>query len=218
MVTEKLRASWEWLLIGLGVIFYLLVFPHGIHGDGSVRYNAMMSLLTQGKFEPILYSIVGPLISAPLLLFGKIVKDEHWWISRFNTFIFFATIAYFYRVLRPLLTASQLRTFVLLALCATMFPKHVTDYYSEVFSACLAAIALWRFSEKKFKAGALLLALSVWNTPGTVLAASFAFCFFAVREKKLRYLVVIGALPAGLCLETYLKFGELFPNHYMDAT
>jgi hypothetical protein len=96
-----------------------------------------------------------------------------------------------------------------------MFPKHVTDYYSEVFSACLGALAFILWTRGRFALGALLLCLSVWNTPGTLLGGAFAAAYFAFRERKLRYFFALGLLPAGILLETYLKFGHFFPKDYM---
>src|SRR3989338_4034535 len=95
--TETASVIWQRTLIFFGVIFYLLLFQHGIHGDAHVRFEALMLLLREGKFLPNVYSLVGPLVSSPLLLMGHVIKDEHWWLSRFNTFVFFGMLFFFAR-------------------------------------------------------------------------------------------------------------------------
>lgn len=198
------------------MVFYILLFPHGIHGDGAVRWGAVQNLLA-GKIDPILYSFVHPLISTPLLLFGYIAKDGFWWVSRFNTFVFLFTIYRASRILGRHWDAKSVRTFVLLCLGATMFPRHVTDYYSEVFSACLIALAILEFYGARGWLAILLICLSVWNTPGTAVGGAMLLAYFTLSAKSLRYAFAVPLLALGIMGENYLKFGELFPRAYLGA-
>jgi len=216
---EKDSSAWkEASLLFMGVIFYLFVFPHGIHGDGYVRYLALKELLQNGNWGPQIYSLVGPLISSPLILLGKIIKDEYWWLSRFNTLIFLGTSFYFYSAWKNYFSAKERILFLLLLFCASMFPKNTTDYYSEVLSACFIAIAFWQYSLGRFSTATILSAISVWNSPGTIVGAGLALTFFAVKERRLRLLAFMPLLPLGILAETYLKFGTIFPDAYLEAS
>lgn len=149
---------------------------------------------------------MGPLFSSPLILLGYIYKEPHWWLARFNTFVLFFTCWQIAKGFSETWNARTIRHFVLLMFCATMFPKHSTDYYSEVFSACTAALAIMYFLKNRFYLGAFCLCVSVWNTPGTSVAASLVLSFFFYRELKIRYLIVIGFLAGGLILENFQQY------------
>ncbi len=211
------RIKWEIFLIVLGVVIYVLSLPHGIHGDASVRYDALRNLLATGQLTPMVYSYVHPIFSAPLLLFGYLYKDGFWWVSRFNTFVAFATIAYVAYVARAWKdwNASRVRLLVLLLLGATMLPKHVTDYYAEVFSACLALAAIFFYQRGRSFWAVLALCLSTWNVIATIFGAAALLCFFALRSRRWRYLAALPLLPLGFAVENYLKYGELYPTAYM---
>jgi len=214
---ELNRARWEKFLIVLGVLMYLLEFPHGIHADGFVRYDALLSFFATGHLQPMLYSYVHPMISAPLLLLGRVFHDGFWWMSRFNTFVFLGTTFYAARSLSRIWSPETVRTFILLMFCATMFPRHVTDYYAEVFSACLVVLAILEFQSGRTWSGIPLICLSVWNTPGTAIAGAGLLTFFAFRSRRYRYFLAVPLLFLGIMGESYLKFGELFPGAYMTT-
>jgi hypothetical protein len=213
----SISARLEQLFLFLGVIFYLLVFPHGIHGDAFVRFQGLQNLLKTGTPLPIAYSYVGPIISAPLLLMGKFFKDGYWWISRFNVFLFFFTSYFFHRRISEKFGAGSARIFVLLFMCAGMFARHTTDYYSEVLSSCFAAMSLWLLAEGKGFRSAAFGIPSAWNTPGTL----FAFClpqvFATLRFRKFRYLAIVAMAAAGVFLENKWKYGEFYPHVYLST-
>jgi len=211
-----LLSRWHWLLVGLGVVFYLFVFPHGIHGDGYTRYDRLLGIVNEGIFRPMEYSYVGPLFSLPLHYLGQLMKTPHWWSSRYNTFIFLITTWFLYRSLAEEWSRSQGRLFLLMLFCASMFPKHVTDFYAEVFSACLAATAIVLFCRNRFFAGACLLCLSTWNVPGTLVGSCMVAIFFCAKSKQYRYLLLIAPLAAGIFLENYLKYDDFFPSSYLS--
>lgn len=209
-------AKWEKFLIFLGVVFYVLLFPHGIHGDGSVRWNAVQNLLA-GRIDPILYSYVHPLLSTLLLPLGYVIKDGFWWVSRFNTIVFLFTAFRVAQVLSRSWDPRSVRVLLLLLFCATMFPRHSTDYYSEVFSACMIVLAIFELQAARGWLAVTLVCLSVWNTPGTAVGGALLLAFFSLRTKSLRYALAVPLLGAGIMGETYLKFGELFPNAYINS-
>lgn len=211
------RAKWELFLIVLGAVIYLFSYPHGIHGDASVRYDALLSFLSTGKLAPMVYSYVHPLVSAPLLLFGYLYKDGFWWVSRFNAFAALGTIAYAAWCARRWKgwSAGSVRLLVLLLLAGTMLPKHVTDYYAEVFSACMVLVAIFFFQKNKSAWAILALCLSVWNMIATIFGAGALLVFFAIRSRRWRYVLASPLLVIGFAVENYLKFSEFYPTAYM---
>lgn len=197
---------------------YLFFFSHGIHGDAAVRYDALLVLLQTGKLSPMVYSYVHPLISSPLLLLGYIVKSGFWWISRFNAFVFLGTafyLAHHFKKDRQWSPEST-RLALLLFFAATMFPKHVTDYYPEVFSTCLALLGMLWIQENKPSRAILAICLSVWNVIATLPAAALVFVFFAIRKRSWRYLAAIPLLVVGFALENYLKYDDWYPHAYLN--
>jgi hypothetical protein len=211
------RLRWEQILIGLGVVFYLFEFPHGIHGDGSARWYGLQHLLATGKFDPIVYSYVHPLVASPLLLLGHLYKDGFWWMSRFNTFFFLASVFYSAHLLRDRWGGEATRAYILLMFCATMFPVHITDFYSEVFSACLILLAILEAQGRRSGRAILFTALSVWNTPGSAVAGAALLAYFAFRTRQWRYFAAVPLLAMGILVENYLKFGVLFPDAYLHV-
>lgn len=212
------KTYWERLLIAIGVLMYLFVFPHGIHGDAHPRYEALVSFLETGKLSPIPYSYVHPLFSAPLFFLGKILKDSYWWVSRFNAFLFLGTVWYAAHFCRLHLKwdAALVRRLVLMLLAATMFPKHVTDYYPEVFSACFVLLAILFHLENKAWLAIIALSLSVWNVIGTAPAGAAVLAYFAFRTKQWRYLAALPLLALGFLLENFFKFGDFYPHAYLN--
>ena len=216
MLPLSRSANVERALLFLGAVFYLFVFPHGTHGDGSVRYEALLALLTKGEWLVQRYPMVGPLCSAPLFYLSALYKDPHWWLSRFNSFLFLGALALLPRLLRPCLPAGSGRRFALLLLVATMFPKHVTDYYGEVFSATLAAVGTALFVRRRFGLGVAGLALGLANTPAALFATAGAALPFAWGERRLRYFLPVALGGLLMVAENLLRFGSV-TNHVYFA-
>lgn len=212
------RANIEVIFLFLGVIFYLLVFPHGIHGDGFVRFDGLQNLLKTGAPAPMLYSYIGPLLSAPLMLLGKIFKDEYWWLSRFNTFLYLGLMVFVYKRIAKDFSVAGARRFLLLMMIATMFPRHITDYYGEVFSTVLMVMAMWWMTEKSSWKAILAGALSIGNTPGTLVGGAFATLPTIWQQRKLRYGLLIVFAFLLIVFESYWKLGSFFPSSYISTS
>ncbi|MGZ3704241.1 MAG: hypothetical protein ACXVC4_20795, partial [Bdellovibrionota bacterium] len=211
-----LQARWERILLVIGVVFYIVEFPHGIHGDASVRYQSLLSSLAMMHLQPMVYSYVHPIFSAPLILFGYLYKDGFWWVSRFNTFFFLLTVWAAARSSArwPGWGKDSARALALLLLGATMFPKHVTDYYAEVFSSCMVLLAILLFQAERRWLAVAALSLSVWNVVATIFGGGFLLLYFAFSSKRWRYLAALPLLPAGFLAENYFKYGEFYPSAY----
>lgn len=193
------------------------MFPHGIHGDAEVRYRSLLEFLSSGQLSPMVYSYVHPLVSAPLLFLGNLYKDGFWWVSRFNTFLFLGTLLVAARVfrLRYGWSPPRVRLALLLLLGATMFPKHSTDYYAEVFCSCLVFLGILAFQSGRSVLALAAICLSTWNVVATIGGSGLLLVFFALRSRRWRYLAALPLLPAGFLLENWLKYGEAYPTAYL---
>lgn len=215
-----LRAvKWEQFLLLLGVVEYIFMFPHGIHGDASVRYDSLLQSLQAGKLVPMVYSYVHPLVSSPLLLLGHIFKDGFWWICRFNVFCFLGLLFFVWKTeARWKERGAEPMILAFLFMGATMFPKHVTDYYAEVFCACLAFASILLFLSGRSVLAIVFVCLSVWNAIATFAGGTLLLIFFALRSKRWRYLAAIPLLPLGFLAENFIKYGHASPTAYLAMT
>jgi hypothetical protein len=213
---EKAWRIWcERALILFGTIFYLFVFPHGTHGDGWIRYISVEALATRGEWLVHKYPMIGPFCSVPLYWLGMLVKEPHWWVSRFNSFCFLGFLAVLYRLLRSEVpNASWRRRLILLLLAGTMFSKHVTDFYGEVFTSCLAALSIAYILLRNRSAGIFTLAVAAASTPATLLATGLVSLRISWIVKRWRYFLppILGLL--FMLSENFLRFGTLVNQQY----
>lgn len=202
------RAKLEWTLIGLGVIFYLFVFPHGIHGDGAARWDTLRILLTEGRWYEQKYPMLGALFATPLYFLGYIVKDHFWWVSRFNSIVFLLSLIWFYRLLLPVVKDKDIaRRYVLLLMGGAMFSKHITDFYAEVFTSCTIALGLLALANNKLKKGFLLTTFGVMNTPALIIGVTIAYIRRTLQARQFRFLLPIVFAILGVFLENTLRRG-----------
>lgn len=96
-----------------------------------------------------------------------------------------------------------------------MFPKHVTDYYTEVFCAVFALLAILLYQADRRTLAILAVCLSVWDGVATIAGGGLLLVYFAVRSRRWRYLAALPLLPLGFLVENWLKYGDFYPTAYM---
>lgn len=212
-------AGWsEWgerALLFCGVIFYLFVFPHGTHGDGYVRYAAVEALATKGDWLVHKYPMIGPLVALPLYWLGFLVKHPHWWVSRFNAICFLAFLAMMFRLLRAdIPDPGKRRRLALLLLVGTMYPKHVTDFYGEVFASCLAGFGLALLVIRKSLGGFAAVSLAAASSPPTLLATALSGARISWAQKRWRYVLPVALGLLLILAENLFRFGTLVNEQY----
>lgn len=213
-----MQRAFERFLIFTGVIYYLFVFPHGIHGDGTARFVWLEHFLTTGESLGTKYPLIGPLISSPLYFIGKLIKTPHWWLSRFNTFIFLGFLALLYRSLRSRFSEGAMRRLILMLMVGTMYPMHITDYYGEVFSSTMACLSLLFFLNEKSIPAYITSILSVMNMPASLVATAFANAYYAISRHRARHVLIVVAGAAAIALENQLRFGSaVFGGYTADV-
>lgn len=175
------RARRAWVLVtialaGSALVLLFAVVPHGIYGDGYVRFVKLDELLRHGTAATERYSYIGPLFASPLWVLGD---ARLWWCARFNVLVLAAGTMAAWRVMRPAATADERATFVLLLAATGMMPNATLDFYGEMFSTVMAGTGLLIVTLRGSWLGWIPVVLGVANMPasggGLLLVAVWRF-------------------------------------------
>ena len=219
------RASNLWVIlldlaILLGGLAFLYINPRQITGDGQIRFDSLKELIERRdlhrgeKSHPNEYSMMGPIVSAPLYVLGKKIESPEWWCVRFNFLILLCCLFDLFRVLRPAIDGVTLSRFLLLLAMATMFPRHQADYYGEVFTASFAAVGIALIALQGSWRGWMLLVIATINTQGTGLGLVLISIATAWRFRHYRYLLAPACALAIIMLEAWMRRGNPFLTGY----
>lgn len=185
--------------------------PHGLYGDGYVRYQKIDTLLRYGTLGSERYSYIGPLAAAPLWLFGD---SRMWWVARFNLLVLAAGAALAWTVLRPAMTRPERAAFVLLLLATGMMPNAARDFYGELFSAVTVGAGLMLVSVAGRRSGWIAVVAGVANMPpsgvGLLLVAVWRFW----RTRRYDGAVALAAAAALVLIENAIVRGAPFDAGY----
>jgi hypothetical protein len=210
----RLIAFIETGLIVAGMIILFQVLPFRISGDGKVRYKALSLLLEHGKLMKMKYSFIGPAFSIPLWYLDRMKHDSMWWLARYNFIIFAIGLVVIYLVLRKWFDHSLIRKFILLLIAASMFPAHLVDYYSEVFTALCVGFGILAALFSSRLGGWLAVVLGVANTPASIVALACVVLKHALDSKRWRTALIIGAAACLIFAESWIRTGQLLNNAY----
>jgi hypothetical protein len=206
------RVVWGLLVLGLLVLFFAL--PHGIEGDGRLRFDALQGWLAGGRIPDTKYPLVGSVPSIPLMLLGRLGDSTEFWVSRYNVIVYAASLGLMYLLLRGRLPNDVLATFLLLLGTTGMLPNSLTGFGAETFSAMTVGTGLAAWSAGRWKTGTVLLGVGVANVPASVVGLAFAMGWWAWRMKRVRALAPL-ALSASLwLLENTLRHKSPFSTGY----
>jgi hypothetical protein len=197
--SSRIPARALWALLALGLVLFLFVLPHGIEGDGRLRFNALEGWLAGNGIPNTKYPLIGSLPSIPLMLLGRIVGSAEWWVSRYNVIIYAAGLAFLYRLLRGRLANDVLAAFLLLLGAASMFPNSLTGFGAETFSAMAVGTGIVAWSLGRWKTATVLLGVGVANLPASFAGLALAMGWWAWRVKRVRAAAPL-VLSAGLWL------------------
>jgi hypothetical protein len=203
-----------WALIGLGLLLFFFVLPHGIDGDGRQRFAAVQGWLGGSGVPATKYQLIGSLPSVPLMLLGRLVASAEWWVSRYNVLVYAAGIGLLYAMLRRDLAVDVLAAFLLLLGTTAMLPNSLMGFGAETFTVMAAGTGLAAWSQGRWKTATVLLGVAIANQPATVVGAAFAVGWWAWRRKQLRALAPL-AFGAGLwMIENTVRRGSPFRTGY----
>jgi len=223
------RRSFSGLLELLFVLIGFLVMwglaPHKIDGDGRIRYNALVGLMTEGRVTNIKCSYLQSVLSIPLYGIGRLAGGEaaaargaahgtEWWCAQFNPLVALAAFVTLYLLLRRRMPRDLLGRFLLLLFAASMLAHPLKGYYGEVLTAMFAIVGLALLACGHWVSGWLLVILGVVNAPACGIGMAAAAVYLAWVEKRLRHLLP-AVIAAGLIfLERYLQTGKWFVTGY----
>jgi hypothetical protein len=191
------RVFWGLLVLGLLVLFFIL--PHGIEGDGRLRYEALRGWLAGHGIPGTKYPLVGSVPAIPLMLIGQLGDSAEWWVSRYNVVVYAAGVGGLYLMLRGRLPNDLLYAFLLLLGMTAMLPNALTGFGAETFSAMTVGAGFAAWSAGRWKTGAVLLGVGVANLPASFAGLALAMAWWAWRMKQVRALAPL-LLSAGLWL------------------
>ena len=214
MPAKRSSGDWELALIDAGLVVLFVVLPHQIEGDAITRFDALIQLLDHGRLTSTAYSYVGPLFSAPLYYLGALVMDPAWWCARYNTLLLAGGFAATYSLLEEKTERAALRTFFLILLAASMFPNHLTNYNSEVFTAVMVLVGVAALSAGRAGLGWTLAVIGVVNTPAALVGLLFVAMKHVLERRRLTPLVPVVVAGSLILLEAWIRRGSPFITGY----
>lgn len=204
----------ESILLFAGVGILLLTATPNIHADGTVRFDAVRSLL-RGDLPPIKYSLVQPLLGVPIVHLARLFYIGSWTaIAYFNITVFLVLAFPLWSQLSRLYNPRIATRALLLLLCASMLPHHLRHYYGELLSAMAITTGILYARDRPVWA-VVLMAIGVANTP-VLLAPVGLTALVLIRHAPA---VMAAAVAAALLIgaELYAKFGTVFSSPYLEA-
>jgi hypothetical protein len=203
-----------WGLLALGLLLLFLLLPHGIEGDGRLRFVALQGWLTNGWIPDTKFPLIGSVPSIPLMLLGRLGDSTEFWVSRYNVIVYAAGLRLLYLLMRGRLPNDVLAAFLLLLGTTGMLPNSLTGFGAETFSAMTVGTGLAAWSTGRWKTGTVLLGVGVANLPASFVGLALAMGWWAWRMKRMRALAPL-ALSAGLwLLENTLRHKSALSNGY----
>jgi hypothetical protein len=203
-----------WVLLGLGLLLLLFVLPHGIEGDGRLRYDALNGWLNRQGLPDTKYPLVGSVFAIPLMLLGHLGPSAEWWVSRYNVLVYAAGLGSLYWLLRGRLPQDVLAAFLLLLGTTAMLPGSLTGFGAETFSAMTVGAGLAAWSAGRWKTGTVLLGVGVANLPASFVGLAFAMGWWAWRMKRVRALAPAALSAALWLLESALRRKSVLATGY----
>jgi hypothetical protein len=201
------------LVVGFLVLFVLL--PHDLKGDDYARFNEIELLLHHGELSDGRYSLVMPLLSAPFLLLGEVVRTPMWWAAHFNVMAVALGTVVFLGLFRGRVDGALLRRSLLVLLFASLLTNRLRDYNAEVLTATLVSIGLVLVTTgRRVFTGWTAVVIGVVNTPAALLGAILVAVAESIRTKRLRHLLVPVAAAVLIMAEAWIRRGGPLTTGY----
>jgi hypothetical protein len=201
------------LVLGFGVLFVLL--PHELKGDDFARFADIERLIHDGELSDSRYSLLMPLVSAPLLLLGEVLRTPEWWAAHFNVIVVGIGAVLALVLLRERVEASLLRKALLLLLFASLMTNRLRDYNAEILTATLVTLGLILVTTgRRALLGWAAIAVGVVNTPAALIGAALLAGEESARRRRLRYLLVPVAAAVLIMAEAWIRRGGPLTTGY----
>lgn len=201
------------LVAGFAVLFVLL--PHELKGDDFARFTDIERLIHHGELSDGRFSLVMPLVSAPLLLLGEIVRTPEWWAAHFNLILVAIAVLVVFRLLRGRIDGGVMRKTVLVLLFASFLTNRLRDYNAEILTATLVTLGLVVITTGRSKLiGWAAIVVGVVNTPAALIGALLLAIAEALRTRRLRHLAVPVVAALLIMLEAWIRRGGPLTTGY----
>ncbi len=211
----RFQRLFEIVLIVFGLYAMYMYLPHYVLGtDAQIRFRAISDLLTYGRIPHMKYSLVGPAFSMPFWLLGKVYESSIWWCERYNLFVFAFGLLVMYFLLKDRIDRSLLHKFLLILIVASMFGNHITNYYSEVFTAICVGVGILAITIGPRLVGWSAIVLGVVNAPATLLGLCCVVFKQVYDSRRLRYILAVVAAAMLIMTEAWIRRGSPFNGGY----
>ncbi len=207
------------VLLGIGFLILFLVVPHALAGDDFTRYADIQQLLEHGRLTDSKFSLVMPLVSAPFLLLGHLVRSPEWWAARFNVIVVAVAWLAASRILRGHIHPRLLRYTGLVLLFESLLANRLRDYNAEVFTtACMTVGILCLVTQRWVVLGWAAMVIGVVNTPAAIVALTPIAVAEAWRTRRLRHLVPLAVAVLLVLVEAWIRRGDPFDTGYRERS
>jgi hypothetical protein len=202
-------------VIGIGFIAMFAVVPHNLGDDDRTRFADIETLLHHGHLSGSKFSLVGPLISTPVLLIGEIVGSPYGWAERFNVIVVAISAAVLWRLTRGQADPRLFRWSVLVLLFASYLANRLRDYNAETLTAALITIGVVMVATRTRPwLGWVTMAIGVANTPAAIGGLALLMVVAAVRERRLRGVWPLALAALLITLESWIRRGGPLTTGY----
>ena len=188
-----------WALLALGLLLLFFILPHGIEGDGRLRFEALQGWLDGRGIPGTKFPLIGSAPAIPLMLLGRFGDSAEWLVSRYNVIVYAGGVGLLYVLLRDRLPNDVLAAFLLMLGTTAMLPNSLTGFGAETFSAMTVGAGMAAWSAGRWKTGAVLLGVGVANLPASFVGLALAMGWWSWRMKRIRALAPL-VLSMGLWL------------------
>lgn len=213
-LSDRRRAQLETGLIVVGFLVLFCLLPHQLRNDDRVRLHDIEQLL-HGHLTHSKYSLVMPLVSAPMILLGNLTGMTVGWALHFNAVVVAAGVLIAYRLLRGRVDPRMFRLSVLVLLFASFLTGRLRDYDVEVLTATLVALGIICLATNQHVvAGWTAIVFGVVSTPAASIGLVLLAIVQTVRTRQVRQLLPVIAAAALIMLEAWIRRGGPFATGY----
>ena len=209
------RAGFETALLVAGFALLAFVLPHGISGDDSVRFADVEQLIHHGHLTDSRYSLLGPLLSAPVLLLGEVIGTPQGWADHFNVILVAVAILAGYRLTRDRMEPALYRAFALVLLFASFLTERLRDYDTEITTTVLVVFGLLAvLDNRRPLLGWVAIVVGVANTPAAMGGLVLVAAARALETRRVRPVLAVIAAALLVAGEAWLRRGSPVDTGY----
>jgi hypothetical protein len=209
-------AAVEWVLLPVGLALLRFALPHDLVGDDFSRFQMLGSLFGP-TFKGTMYSLVGPILAAPLWLAGRAFGDPAAGVLWYDWLLFCGALVGFWFIFRRTLSPAALRRFLLLLVAGSMIPRHLLHFGAEPFTNFNIGLGLALVGLGVAGGWAAVILGSV-NTPATLPALGLSALRWTFEQRRARYLAIPAIAFLLIVLDNWIRLGSpSFTGGYNDA-